>query len=160
MKYLITSLIFFFIVVISASSQTAIISGKVTSDNIPVSYANVSLDSIELGSTTDSLGFYSIKNIPRGNYILKVSGIGYESLSKRISINDGQHIILDLIIYKTANKLNEFVVTGVSKATLIRENPLAMESISLKQIEQTVDENVIDAIAMNAPGFEAVKTGP
>ena len=42
--------------------------------------------------------------------------------------------------------INEVVVTGVSKATLIRENPLVMESISPKQIEQTTENNVIDAI--------------
>jgi iron complex outermembrane receptor protein len=56
--------------------------------------------------------------------------------------------------------LNQVVVTGVSKATHIRENPLAMEIVSTKQIEQTSADNVIDAIAAHAPGFAAVKTGP
>ena len=56
--------------------------------------------------------------------------------------------------------LDQIVVTGVSRATLIRENPLAMEAVSTKQLDQTAATNVIDAIAQHAPGFEAVKTGP
>ena len=151
---------FFFITAISVCGQTAIISGKITTNKIPIIYANVSLDSIELGATTDSIGFYSIKDIPAGTYTIMVSNMGNEAQSKRISITKGQHITLDFYLNRIASNLNEFVVTGVSKATLIRENPLAMETISPKQIDQTIDNNLIDAIAKNAPGFDAVKTGP
>jgi len=58
------------------------------------------------------------------------------------------------------SELNQAVVTGVSKATLIRENPLPVQVISTRQIEQTAGNNVIDALSKNALGLDAVKTGP
>lgn len=59
-----------------------------------------------------------------------------------------------------ARELDSIVVTGVSRAMSIRESPLAMRTVSTKDIEQTSAANVIDAIAAHAPGFAVVKTGP
>lgn len=56
--------------------------------------------------------------------------------------------------------LNQVVVTGVSKATRIRENPLPVQVVSTRQIEQTTEANIIDALSKNAQGLDAVKTGP
>lgn len=56
--------------------------------------------------------------------------------------------------------LNQIIVTGVSRATLVRENPLAMGVVSSKSIEEASAPNVIDAIAAHVPGFASVKTGP
>lgn len=52
------------------------------------------------------------------------------------------------------------VVTGVSKATLVRENPVPVSVISNRQIEQASESNIIDVFAKNVPGLHAVKTGP
>ncbi|HVZ95688.1 MAG TPA: TonB-dependent receptor, partial [Chitinophagaceae bacterium] len=56
--------------------------------------------------------------------------------------------------------LNEVVVTGVSKAVLIRENPIAIASVSSKAIENTTETNIIDVLVKNVAGLNAVKTGP
>lgn len=56
--------------------------------------------------------------------------------------------------------LNEIVVTGVSRATLIRENPIAIVGISSRDIELSSESNIIDVLVKNAPGLNAVKTGP
>src|SRR5882757_5130740 len=58
------------------------------------------------------------------------------------------------------SELDRVVVTGVSRATLIRESPLAMITVSRKEIERSSASNVIDAIAARAPGFAVVRTGP
>jgi iron complex outermembrane receptor protein len=67
---------------------------------------------------------------------------------------------VDTVPERGFSQLGEVVVTGVSRATTIRESPLAMEAVSGRQIERTSAPNVIDAIALHAPGFAAVKTGP
>ena len=56
--------------------------------------------------------------------------------------------------------LNEVVVTGVSRATLARKNPVAITRVSSKAIDRTVESNLIDALVKNVPGLNAVKTGP
>jgi len=65
----------------------------------------------------------------------------------------------EVILDKKA-ELDAVVVTGVSRAISIRESPLAMKTVSTRDIEQVSAANVIDAIAAHAPGVSAVKTGP
>lgn len=56
--------------------------------------------------------------------------------------------------------LNEVVVSGTSRPIRIRENPVAITAVQAKAIDRTVSSNIIDALVLNAPGLQAVKTGP
>lgn len=56
--------------------------------------------------------------------------------------------------------LNEVVVTGVSRATLVRKNPIAITRVSSKAIDKAAEPNIIDVLVKNVPGLNAVKTGP
>jgi len=60
----------------------------------------------------------------------------------------------------SAKELDQVVVTGVARETRIRDNPLAMKTVSTKEIGRSSASNVIDAIAAHAPGLATVKTGP
>ena len=61
---------------------------------------------------------------------------------------------------KRVSVLDQVVVTGASKAMRVREIPLAIQVVTGKQLDRSVDNNVIDAIAGRVAGFAAVKTGP
>jgi outer membrane receptor protein involved in Fe transport len=140
-------------------SQNHIITGKITSQGEPLESATVTLARTHLGAMTATNGDYRLTNVPGDSCQISVSRIGY--LPRYISfIASGKTTVINVELEKGVESLNQVVVTGVSKATLIRENPLAMETVSNRQIEQTSADNVIDAIAAHAPGFEAVKTGP
>lgn len=56
--------------------------------------------------------------------------------------------------------LDNVVITGATRATLIKENPISISSVSTRQIESTTEGNIIDALVKNVPGLNAVKTGP
>ncbi|TAN19471.1 MAG: TonB-dependent receptor [Chitinophagaceae bacterium] len=146
--------------IMAANAQTATIIGSVTYGKMPIAYASVGLSGTGLGTTTDSAGYFIIRGIPKGDYTLRVSYVGYQSFTREISIKSNDKIALHVVLTPNDNTLNEVVVTGASKAIHIKENPLPVISISKKVIEQTISENTIDAIAQNAPGFQAVKTGP
>lgn len=133
------------------------ITGKVLSRDKPLQSATIVIAGTRLGTTTAIDGSYRISLVsPRDSCELVISLIGYKTIRRKVPIRPGVNIILE----QDASELNQVVVTGVSKATLIRENPLAMETVSSRQIDQTSADNVIDAIAEHAPGFQAVKTGP
>ena len=88
---------------------------------------------------------------------LLVSYIGYKSDTILIDTNKRFYeILLDI----KADALSEVVVTGVSRATLSRENPVPVVSVSKKKIEQSSESNIIDVLVRNVPGLNAVKTGP
>lgn len=142
------------------SAQDIALKGRITNEGAPVSYSTVMISGTTSGSTSNDKGFYELKNISAGNYQLVVTCIGYQTQKISVVIERGKTIIQNIELKADANRLNEVVVTGVSKATLIRENPLAMEAASTKQIDQSAENNTIDAIAKNAPGLQTVKTGP
>src|SRR5882724_297586 len=56
--------------------------------------------------------------------------------------------------------LKEVVVTGLSRAALIRENPAPIASVLSRTIDRTIEGNAIDMLVKHVPGLNAVKTGP
>jgi iron complex outermembrane recepter protein len=146
---------------VQISAQSSTIRGRITSPSGPVAYASIEILPVKTGTTSNKSGEYELKNIPSGSYVLNVSCIGYDPASVSVELQSGHNAIMENIELKPQKgALNEIVVTGVSKATMIREDPLPTELVTSREIENTSAENVIDAIAKNAPGFETVKTGP
>lgn len=144
----------------TAKAQTATITGKITSEGKPLAFASIELTGTNFGAISDSLGFFTINNIPQGSYKLHASCIGYATEEKHISLKAGDTITFGLSLTANNETLNEVIVTGVSRATLIRENPVPITSISRKVIEETIESNIIDVLARNVPGLNAVKTSP
>ncbi len=55
----------------------------------PMIFSTVLLRGTTIGTVTDENGFFSIGNIPAGNYVMVVTSIGYDSVAVDVSIKDG-----------------------------------------------------------------------
>lgn len=141
-----------------ANAQLHSVTGKVVSVEGPVEGASVVVGA-ERGTTTGPDGSYRIDGLRGSGCVLEVSLIGFRSRRIKV-VFSGAMTVAVVALEHGSLQLGEVVVTGVARATAIRENPLAMETVSNKEIEQSAAPNVIDAIAAHAPGFAAVKTGP
>ena len=71
-------------------SQTKNVNGRVLERDTgkPLVGVNVFLDGTTRGTTTDTLGYFTIKNLKYGFYDIVVSMIGYETKSKRIRLSE------------------------------------------------------------------------
>ncbi|HMG07722.1 MAG TPA: carboxypeptidase-like regulatory domain-containing protein, partial [Mucilaginibacter sp.] len=127
-------------------AQNGVVKGRITSNNEPISYASVSIKGTGKGTSTNSKGYYEIKNIPEGTYGITISSIGYEPETINITIHTNEPVVHDIILKEKPSKLNEVVVTGVSRATQLRSNPVPIAVMTKKDIEQHVNNNIIDAI--------------
>ncbi len=65
------------------------ITGTVTSDGEPVPFATVKL-SADQGTLTDQSGKFELA-LPYGDYMLKISSIGFESLSRAVTLSGNLH---------------------------------------------------------------------
>jgi iron complex outermembrane receptor protein len=139
-------------------AQTYEIEGKITCNNEFVPFANIIIEKIQVGVTSNDVGIYKLKDIPKGSYTISVSSIGYKKLEKRIQLK--KNLIINFELELLEIKLNEFVITGVSKATRIKENPLAISSVGIKSIEQSNESNIMDVLQKNSTGVSMLKTGP
>ena len=142
------------------SAQDRVITGTVKDADTkqPLAYCSVFFPQTSLGTTTDGTGKFKMsipKKVTSTKLVYAYIGYKTDTVDLAPTLNDYK-----IYLKIKQNSLNTVVVTGVSRATLIRENPQVVESITPKQIDQTTENNVIDAISKNAPGLEAVKTGP
>ena len=144
----------------AALAQTGFLSGTVMAEGKAVPWATVELRKTEHGAITDTTGGFQLKNISAGTYRLRISCIGYAELERTVQVSAQGLVLPSLILISNKSVLNEVVVTGVSRKTLIRENPVAIVSVSARAIERTAESNIVDALVRNTPGLNAVKTGP
>ena len=104
MKYKFTisllSLCFFLFAATSISAQEkASVKGQISlTNNQTADNVSVTLKGTKIGTNTDSNGFYEIKNLKPGSYVIKVSAVGYSSKEKSISLNAGDEIVEDFTI--------------------------------------------------------------
>ncbi|MBK1896771.1 TonB-dependent receptor [Chryseobacterium paridis] len=141
-------------------AQDAEATGRVLFENGGSPNTEIMLKDTPTKTTTDKNGNYTVKNLVPGNYKLLIKAKGYEDIEQEISVEKVHTIIPDILLLRNSNKIDEVVITGVSKETLIKENPVAIISISAKQIEKTVATNIISALVKSAPGLNVVETGP
>ncbi|TWR30639.1 TonB-dependent receptor [Mucilaginibacter pallidiroseus] len=140
-------------------AQNVSLKGIVRSGGQPLAYASVAITGTKYGTTTNSEGFYQIRNIPAGQYTIVFSSMGYFQVTQKVDLA-GAAVTLNAELKEGQSKLNEVVVTGVSRATELRSNPVPIVVLSKKEIDQHVSNNIIDAIVKGIPGVTAVTTGP
>ncbi|HWY37341.1 MAG TPA: TonB-dependent receptor, partial [Bacteroidia bacterium] len=136
------------------------LSGKISDskEKLPLAGVTVYIPDLKLGAVSDSGGKYTIKNIPKGTFLAVVSCLGYASQTKEVAVNETA--IVDFTLEESGTSLTEVVVTGVSSATELRNNPVAMSIVTQKDMLQNSATNIIDAIASTSPGVSQMTLGP
>ena len=144
----------------TASAQTGVIIGKLLSEGKAVERASISLAGTVFGAWSDSLGSFMLSRIPAGTYQLRVSCLGYDDAEQQVAVKSNNSLTLCIVLTANDVLLNDVVVTGVSRATQARENPVAIMGISSPAMERTAASDLMDVLARNVPGLHTVKTGP
>ncbi len=119
-----------------STAQNASIEGKITqADSITaLGGTSVYLEKTKFGATTNGSGHYIIKNIPKGNYTLVISNIGYLSVKREIQVADNDIRVEDFTLLESIATLSEITVSGGNIG--IKEIPGSVHYISPKEIEK------------------------
>ena len=119
--------------------------------------ATVYFPDLKAGVTSNSEGKYTANNLPKIKTLLQVKLLGYKTFVQQVDLSTTQ--ILNIELEESALETEEIVVTGTSRATEIKRNPIPMVLIDQKYLSQNSSTNIIDAI-VKIPGVSAVTTGP
>lgn len=123
----------------------------------PLSNASVQIAGTTSGTYTDERGrFVIVLTGEAASVKLIITHIGYQP----DSITPDTKTPLNILLFANSRSLSELVVSGVSKATRLKENPVAITMVSSKMMERSSESNIIDVLVKNVPGLNAVKTGP
>ncbi|WP_051360004.1 TonB-dependent receptor [Adhaeribacter aquaticus] len=144
----------------SAFAQTGTIKGKITANGEPLPYASIGVVGTQMGATSSDIGVFEIKNVPAGVHQLGASSVGFQSQQVPVTVTPGGVATVNIVLQEITSKLDEVVVTGVSRATEVKKSPVPIATISKKEIDINVNSNIIDAIVKGVPGVSATSTGP
>ena len=154
-------LILFPLVIIA--QQTGSVTGVVIdkSSQLPLASISVQLSATSLGIITDSIGKFTITNIPVKTYNIIFSGTGYKPYTLfNVVINSGNQNNFTVELENASSLLNEVVVRtnkkSVRAATL--ETPLSVQRLTSEEIKSSPGGNFdISKVIQTLPG---VGSGP
>lgn len=121
-----------------SQNLTQKISGTVldNASNSPIPFANVAVIPLHNGTTTDTLGNFTIANIPIGRYDIKVTAIGYEPyIEKEVEVISAKETVLTIVLKEKATVLDEVIVQPrINKEAAL--NPMATVSAKMLSVEE------------------------
>ena len=95
--------------------------------------ATVYVEELKQGAATNAYGFYSL-TIPRGNYTLQISFIGYKTITKKINADKSQTVTLSL--YETVEQIDEVIVTGEAANANVERIEMSMTKLPVRTIKK------------------------
>lgn len=107
------------------------IKGTVTGqDGEPVQFASVALDRAMHGASTGEDGNFLIENVKKGNYVIIVSSIGYQTYKEEIMLDNDQELKVELI--RKSYRIEEAQVSAIRAG---EEVPITARNIDKEEIE-------------------------
>ena len=129
-------IMFFVLLAIRLSAQQPVqtIRGNIAdmASDVPLAFASVGLQNTSFGAMADSLGHFTIKNVPIGRYNILVSLVGYEPVVlKEILVTSSKEVFLNIAMKESTTMLKEVVI----KHKVNKEQPLnTMATLSAKML--------------------------
>ena len=112
--------------------------------------ANIYIESLHTGVTSDVNGYYTFSNLAPGTYKVRVSYVGYKPVEMTLTVSEGKTVSKDVTLVE-ALKLKEAVVggafSGQRRALSMQKNNLGITNIvSADQVGKFPDSNIGDAL--------------
>ena len=135
--YLIFLCCFWISATLLSQTQRYTLSGRITdtSSNETLIGVNILIPEINNGVITNSYGFYSI-TLPEGNYTIQISYLGYQDITKDITLN--RDIQENFGLQLETESLDEVIITKETdvERTNIRSPQMSVNRLSAKTIKK------------------------
>ena len=153
---------------LSLYAQQGSIRGKIInqSTNEPVIGALVQIPLTSFGAVSDVNGNYIINEVPDGNYTLNISFLGYENLTKKVTVAENQELVVDVFLQESLYALQEVEIIGRSETEYTPDITysgtrtgasikLVPQSIAVLNKEVMVDQQIfrVNEISDNVAGI-------
>lgn len=110
------------------------VSGYITDNkNEGLIGATIYVPSLKTGGVTNEYGFYSI-SLPKGEYKLNYSYMGYESVKKEIEFNKDKKIDVQLV--PASRELESIEVYGQRKDANVTETQMSKVKLEMKEVKK------------------------
>jgi len=152
--FLLLGILFF-----SHVNAQSVLKGKIMGEGKPLESATIIIANTHLAAIANNNGLYEIKNIPQGTYKIIASAVGYDDQQLTVTITAAVATV-NFVLEEQRSRLDEVIVTGVSRAMALRKNPVPVDVVTKKEMDINANNNIIDAVLKSVPGLSTVTTGP
>jgi hypothetical protein len=127
--------ILFFFSLLGFGQEKVTLSGVISDANNNETLIGVSVyvSELNIGAYTNEYGFYSI-TLPKGNYTIQVSYIGFETFSEKLEIN--QNVKKNFSLKEGKQELKEVVITENAYKTNIKKPEMSVNKLAITTIKQ------------------------
>ncbi|MEO5584102.1 MAG: carboxypeptidase-like regulatory domain-containing protein, partial [Flavobacteriales bacterium] len=136
------------------TSLTGKVKDKATGETIPG--AEVYFPDLRTGAVTDIDGNYAVSDLPATKALVKVSMVGYATITMTIDLSTVTK--MDFELSESVTEMQDVVVTGTSKATELKRSPVPMAMASRTFLRENASSNAIETLG-KIPGVSTVSTG-
>lgn len=139
MSYGKTLLLLLFIILSTGTfaQNTTSISGYIKDGNEIITGASVLIKGTKTGVTSNTEGYYELKNVKPGAYTLVVSYLGYLKETKSITLGNNQNLSLNFSLKKDLQQLHNVNIQGKTKNQEVKESGFAVNAIDTKKFANT-----------------------
>jgi outer membrane receptor for ferrienterochelin and colicins len=142
MKYI----LFICFLFISTFAVGQIIRGEITTENgDEIPYANVYLKKTKIGTSSNSNGFYELKNIPKDRYTLIISSIGFKTKIIKIHITNDKKITKNITLLED-DSLDEIVISGTLRPVSKSNSPVPVEVYSKAFFKKNPTPSIFESL--------------
>jgi outer membrane cobalamin receptor len=139
-----------------AVAALGVITGRVTNalNGQPVRLASVTLDGTRTTTTSDS-GTFHFGNVPVKQHVVNVRMLGYEAWTSNVDVYDNAEAKLDVKLVKSANHLDQVVVTGTEIPTEVKAMPTPVSIVSDSAIARQMPLDLSEIYRQQVPSAVA-----
>lgn len=150
--------VFFVLFLFIKVNAQNLIKGRVTdkTNNKALSFANVYLPEQNKGTLTDENGEFELSNLPRGEFKIQFSYIGYKTIIKTIA-PDKSDMYLNIELEPAILQAEEVVISGGRHSTQ-HENAMKIELIRSNDVAYAGTPTFTEAIT-KIPGVDMISKG-
>lgn len=129
-------------------SQLSNISGIVTANEKPLTGAHLTLDGTGFSSTTDSLGYFQMREVPFGKYAIRVRATDFLEIQKKVEVDHAEieNFNFTLKSIEKTSTIEDVVISGTMKAVKRLESPVPVEVYTPTFFKKNPTPSIFDAL--------------
>jgi outer membrane receptor for ferrienterochelin and colicins len=135
-----------------SQAQTGVLTGKVTSNGLPLSHANCAVASLQVGVASGEDGVFLLKNLPAGSHRVSISLLGYQEEQRIVSIEKNATVHLEVELNEIPFALNTVVVSGTRTDRRRLDSPVAVNVLHEGAFEVTQSNTLSEGLCFQ-PGL-------
>jgi TonB-linked SusC/RagA family outer membrane protein len=118
--------------------------------------ANVRVKGTQKGVSTDPSGRYELQSVSPGEQTIAASFVGYEEVTRTITLEPGETRTLDFTLVSGAVGLDEMVVTALGVDREERSLGYSVDRVAGRELAQARETNVMNSLSGKVAGLNVI----